>query len=74
MPVVNIGDRQEGRERGANVLDVDYDATAIAEAIARQRRHGRYASQAIYGHGDAGERIAADLATMPLTYAKRIAY
>ena len=74
VPVVNIGDRQEGRERGANVLDVDYDATAIAEAIARQRRHGRYASQAIYGHGDAGERIAADLATMPLTYAKRIAY
>ena len=27
-PVVNIGDRQRGRERGANVIDVAFDASA----------------------------------------------
>ena len=32
-PTVNIGSRQEGRLRGKNVIDADYDKTAIAQAI-----------------------------------------
>jgi UDP-N-acetylglucosamine 2-epimerase (non-hydrolysing) len=35
LPVVNIGDRQKGRLRGDNVLDVPANATAIATALAR---------------------------------------
>ena len=35
LPVVNVGDRQAGRERGPNVIDVPADAAAIAEALAR---------------------------------------
>lgn len=35
LPAVNVGERQIGRERAANVIDVGYDADAIAEAIAR---------------------------------------
>lgn len=35
LPVVNIGTREGGRERGANVIDVEDDAAAIATGIAR---------------------------------------
>lgn len=33
LPVVNIGSRQEGRERADNVIDVGYDKEEIKEAI-----------------------------------------
>jgi UDP-N-acetylglucosamine 2-epimerase len=32
-PTVNIGTRQEGRLRAANVIDVDYDEKAIYAAV-----------------------------------------
>lgn len=32
-PVVNVGDRQEGRERGINVIDVGYDEEEIYKGI-----------------------------------------
>ena len=74
VPVVNIGDRQRGRARGANVVDVDYDGSRIAAAIEEQWNHGKYVSEATYGGGDAGRRIAEELATMPLTFSKRITF
>jgi UDP-hydrolysing UDP-N-acetyl-D-glucosamine 2-epimerase len=74
VPVVNIGDRQSGRERGSNVVDVPYEADAILSAIKKQLKHGRYESERIYGDGKAGERIADLLATQPLVSAKQIAY
>ena len=33
VPAVNVGTRQQGRERGANVIDVEHDRTAIAHPI-----------------------------------------
>ena len=33
LPVINIGSRQEGRERAENVIDVDYDREQIKIAI-----------------------------------------
>ena len=33
LPVVNIGDRQRGRERTSCMLNVDYNRKAIGEAI-----------------------------------------
>lgn len=33
IPVINIGTRQHNRQRGYNVLDVDYDKNAISQAI-----------------------------------------
>ena len=74
VPVVNVGSRQNGRQRGLNVVDVDYDRAAIQAAISEQLAHGPYASEATYGGGDAGARIAEELLTMPLTFAKRITY
>lgn len=65
-PVVNIGDRQLGRERGHNVIDVPCEREAIGEAIRRQFRHGRYTSDPLYGDGRSGERIAEALTSCPL--------
>jgi len=33
LPVVNIGIRQDGRERSSNVIDVTHDKNEIADAI-----------------------------------------
>jgi UDP-hydrolysing UDP-N-acetyl-D-glucosamine 2-epimerase len=74
VPVVNIGSRQAGRERGRNVLDVGYEQYEIAEAIRQHLGNGRYASDPIYGDGDAGRRIAECLATAPLRIEKRLTY
>ena len=73
-PAVNIGSRQDSRERGANVLDVEYDAGAIANALKFQIRHGAYPSQLIYGDGTAGSQIAKILSECAWKIQKRITY
>lgn len=74
VPVVNIGTRQSGRERGPNVLDVDYSKDEIKHAVNRQIEHGKYNSDELYGDGKAGKRIADLLAKAPLSIQKRLAY
>jgi UDP-hydrolysing UDP-N-acetyl-D-glucosamine 2-epimerase len=74
VPVVNIGSRQAGRERGRNTLDVDYDDAQILTAIHKQAGHGLYTSDPIYGHGDAGENIANVLAKCELSIEKKLTY
>ncbi|HEX9886183.1 MAG TPA: UDP-N-acetylglucosamine 2-epimerase [Longimicrobiales bacterium] len=74
VPVVNIGTRQAGRDRGANVLDADYDRTGIAGAVQDRLGRGRFPKDTLYGDGRAGERIAAILAEAPLTIEKRLTY
>jgi UDP-hydrolysing UDP-N-acetyl-D-glucosamine 2-epimerase len=73
-PVVNVGPRQTGRQRGTNVLDVDYDREQIADAIREQQRHGAYGHEPIYGDGRAGDRIADILSRTEVSIQKRIAY
>lgn len=74
VPVVNIGSRQSGRDRGQNVIDVDYEQAAIREAISYQLTHGRYESDLLYGDGYAGEKIANILAEAPLSIDKKLTY
>lgn len=75
IPVVNIGSRQNGRERGPNVLDVGYSKDEIVKGIRTQLDLGKpYSSSHTYGDGKAGERIAQILADVPLTIAKRLTY
>jgi UDP-hydrolysing UDP-N-acetyl-D-glucosamine 2-epimerase len=74
VPVVNIGSRQFGRERGANVLDVSYDQEGISGAINHHASNGRYPQDHLYGNGRAGEHIAQLLAERPLTIEKRLTY
>ena len=74
VPAVNVGSRQQGRERGANVIDVAHDRAAIARAIAEHVRRGKAPSDHLYGDGRAGARIADCLATTALTVEKRLTY
>jgi UDP-hydrolysing UDP-N-acetyl-D-glucosamine 2-epimerase len=74
VPVVNIGTRQSGRERGKNVLDVDYRSEDIHGAILSQIEHGRYESDKLYGDGKAGARIAQLLTVASRDVQKRLAY
>ena len=74
VPVVNIGSRQAGRERGKNVIDAGYDRAAIREAVTKHLGNGRYPTDPLYGDGKAGERIAQLLAEQPLKIEKRLAY
>lgn len=74
IPVVNIGGRQAGRERGQNVMDVGYNKEEIKEAIKKQIAHGHYESDRIYGDGTAGQQIADLLATSQLSIEKILMY
>lgn len=74
VPAVNIGTRQAGRERGANVIDVDYQRKDIEAAVRRHLTGQRPASDSLYGDGKAGDRIARLLAEVPLTIDKRLTY
>ena len=74
VPAVNVGSRQQGRERGANVIDVPHGRVAIAAAIREHVRRGKAASDHLYGDGRAGARIADCLATAELTVEKRLTY
>lgn len=73
-PSVNIGTRQHGRERGANVIDVPFDATQIENAIHAQIEHGRYAPDHLYGDGFAARKIIEVLGSIDIDIQKTITY
>ena len=70
LPVVNVGIRQRGRERGPNVLDAEATAEAILDRIAmaktREFRCSLAGMENPYGDGHASEKIARVLASVPL--------
>lgn len=74
VPVVNIGSRQYGRQRGPNVIDCGWNADEIAAAVRRQIAHGPYASCDLYGNGRCGARIADCLAAARPHLDKTITY
>lgn len=67
LPVVNIGTRQAGRLRAANVVDCAEDRVEIEAALARaldpRFRESLSGATNPYGDGQAGARIAAVLAS-----------
>ena len=74
VPTVNIGSRQEGRERGANVIDVAYERGAIRDAVLAQIAGERPTSDPLYGDAKAGPRIAQLLTEVELRFDKRLTY
>ncbi len=66
LPVVNVGIRQQGRERARNVIDAPADKGAILDAITRalspEFRAGVAGMANPYGDGTAAETIARVLA------------
>jgi GDP/UDP-N,N'-diacetylbacillosamine 2-epimerase (hydrolysing) len=67
LAVINVGSRQNGRERSTNVIDVHPDRETIKEAALRAIRGGRKTYTNVYGDGHAAERIVQLLATLPLS-------
>jgi len=74
VPAVNIGSRQQRRDRGRNVIDVGHDKDEIRAAIdqcfARQDRE----SDPIYGDGTSGRQIAEALVQVTPTIYKSLSY
>ena len=66
-PVVNVGSRQNLRERNANVRDVAAESQALAQAVLDALARGRYAPANVYGDGHAGRRIVELLAALRVT-------
>lgn len=82
LPAVNIGSRQQGRERAMNVLDVPHDPDQIAEALKRALTDGAFRDTLRsltnpYGDGRAAPRIVDVLESIelgPQLIQKRITY
>jgi len=74
IPVVNIGTRQNGRQRAKSVIDCVYEKNEIQNAIKKHIAHGHYDSEFIYGDGYAGKKIADALASCELKFHKTITY
>ncbi len=71
LPVVNVGNRQRGRERGANVIDAAPARAAIAAALRRaldpRFKRSLAGRPNPYGRGRAARTIASKLASVPLS-------
>lgn len=70
LPVVNIGDRQEGRLRTPNILDAPEEATAIQaatrKALSPEFKSSLAKMESPYGKGDASVKILQTLKKTPL--------
>jgi UDP-hydrolysing UDP-N-acetyl-D-glucosamine 2-epimerase len=74
VPVVNIGTRQNGRERGKNIIDVEnYDMKEITNSISLALKKNRE-NDIIYGDGNSGSKIADLLSELPFSIKKQICY
>lgn len=66
-PAVNLGPRQSGREKPANVIDAKYGIASTQRAIKEAFSMKTSALRHPYGNGKAGQKIAEQLATIDLT-------
>lgn len=62
LPVVNIGDRQKGRLRNKNIIDVDYDEIQIIEGINKALYDKKFIDslnslENIYGDGNTSKKV-----------------
>ena len=80
IPIVNIGIRQKDRERGKNVIDVEYasvDSIYLAVLNALRTKKHRNVNDHIYGTGRAAKKIVQYLEKIELNkelIQKKIAY
>jgi len=70
LPTVNVGMRQQGRERARNIIDSPAEPAAIRAAIQRalspEFRESLHGMENPYGNGTAAVTIARVLSTVPL--------
>lgn len=63
VPAVNIGTRQQGRERGKNIIDVEYSSDSIRAGIEQALKMKKGDRDTLYGDGTAAKRIVDILRT-----------
>jgi UDP-N-acetylglucosamine 2-epimerase (non-hydrolysing)/GDP/UDP-N,N'-diacetylbacillosamine 2-epimerase (hydrolysing) len=72
LPTVNVGLRQQGRERARNIIDAPPDVHAILEALRVAKtpdfRDSLRGMTNPYGDGSASEKIVQVLTTVPLSH------
>lgn len=66
-PVLNIGTRQNLRERNDNVIDVATDPASISAGISKALQRGRLPATNVYGDGNATQKIVAALLQLDLS-------
>lgn len=82
LPVINLGIRQEGRERACNVIDINYKKERILKAIKKVFNDKNFRNKLKkcsnpYGDGKTGLRIAKILSGLKITQRllqKKLAY
>lgn len=73
-PAVTVGTRQQDREHGQNVIQVEHDVDQILAAIQTQIGHGPYPRDPLFGDGTAGDQIADILAKVRPVVQKKLHY
>jgi GDP/UDP-N,N'-diacetylbacillosamine 2-epimerase (hydrolysing) len=77
LPVVNVGSRQNLRERSANVFDASPDHTSVSAAIGAALTNGRFDAVNVYGSGHAADcivKLIRQVASGPAPEGKTNAY
>ena len=74
MPYINIGNRQDGREKCSNVVSVNYNASEIVKASNKLLKKGFIKCNTLYGKGNSAKIIAKLLLKLPLSHIKKINY
>jgi UDP-N-acetylglucosamine 2-epimerase len=69
VPVINIGDRQRGRDRGRNLIDIrweDLQSTNLISTI--QEKNSQ--KDNLYGDGNSSQKISQIITSLPKKYVK----
>lgn len=74
VPAVNIGSRQNGRQKGLNVIDALNEKRSIANSIRKQLANKRFEPDYTYGDGFSGQKIVNILSKTNVTMQKTITY
>lgn len=74
VPAINIGTRQNRRDRGQNSSDVSYNEDEITNAVKNILVKTERPKSEVYGGGNAGKKIAELLHSLPLQFHKTITY
>ena len=70
-PSVVVGDRQDMREHGDNIVFSDYSRGEITKKIDDQIKHGKYNSSNMFGTGNASNKITSILHDTALNIIKK---
>lgn len=73
-PVVLVGDRQIGREKGKNLIEAEFSESSLLDAIKLQLNHGKYPDDFLYGDGNASEKIVYELKNFNPRIQKTLSY